>query len=319
MASWVEGWVELMYRPAYHQAIMKSLLVLPVIALVLILPSHGHAADDSFRAPDSLVLKDGRTVRGLIVKNSASEVILQERHAEIAYPKSGISRIIDVPNEGTEFTNMLGKGELPSWRVIVNDLRTHDNIKSFVEIPAVKVDAGVFRNVPYKSFRINDYLEFNIFGDPENPAGVELGIFGRRVHDKKLQTMVRAYLAGFLTTRAEIAALYSVGLDEGIAKAGSFVAEVTPTTAEDAFGAWWFSIYDEKRLEDVRLSDVAYAAMTLPAGDVLKRDGGIKSRQWTKADLGLASRMDEDSGAVIQRGFYRDKNGVFRIFGESND
>jgi hypothetical protein len=233
----------------------------------------------------------------------------------MAYPKSQIVRIIDVPEEGSEFTNMLGKGDLPPWWVIVNDLRTHDNIKSFVEIPAIKVDVGVFRNVPYKSFRINDRLEFNIYGDPENPAAVELGIFGKRASDKRLQTMLRAYLAGFLTTRAELAALYSVGLDEGIARAGNFVAEVTPTTAEDAFGAWWISLYNQKRLESVRLDDAAYTALTLPADLVVEKDGRVKSREWTKADLGLAPRMDSDSDAVIKRGFYRDKNGVFRVYG----
>lgn len=296
---------------------MKSTIVLLLVAATLVFPISIQAAEGSFQSPDSLVLKDGRTVRGLIVKNSASEVILQERHSEVAYPKSEIARIIDIPDAGTEFTNMLRKGELPPWRVIVNDLRTHDNIKTLVEIPAVKVDVGVFRNVPYKSFRINDHLEFNIYGDPENPAGIEMGIFGRRAGDKRLQMMLRAYLAGFLTTRAEIAALYSIGLDEGIAKAGHFVAEITPTTAEDAFGAWWISIYNEKRMEAVRLSDKAYAAMTLPADEVLERDGRVKSREWTKADLGLASRMDDDSDEVIQRGFYRDENGVFRIFGKS--
>ncbi len=298
---------------------MKSVFVLPVVAAMLACPVIGHAVDDAFQDPDSLILKDGRTVRGLIVKNSAGEVILQERYAEMAYPKSEIARIQDVPDEGTEFTNMLDKGELPSWRVIVNDLRTHDNIKSFVEIPAVKVDVGVFRNVPYKSFRINDHLEFNIYGDPENPAGVELGIFGKRAGDKKLQMMLRAYLAGFLTSRAEIAALYSVGLEEGAKKAGNFVAEVTPTTAEDAFGAWWISLYDAKKMESVRLTDAKYAAMTLTADEVLERDGRVKSREWTKADLGLASRMDSDSDEVIQRGFYRDENGVFRILGNSKN
>jgi len=294
---------------------MKSTFILPIVAIAVAWSLNVRAADDSFQAPDSLVLKDGRTVRGLIVKNSASKVILQERQSEIAYSKSEIVRINDVADDGKEFTNMLEKDDLPSWRVIVNDLRTHDNIKSFVEIPAVIVDVGVFRNVPYKSFRINDHLEFNIYGDPENPAGMEIGIYGRQAGDKKLQTMLRAYFAGFLTTRAEIAALYSVGLEEGIAKAGDFVAEVTPTTAGDAFGAWWVSLYNAKTLESVRLSDAAYDALTLPVDEVLDRDGRVKTREWTKADLGLASRRDRDSDEVIQRGFYRDKDGVFRIYG----
>ena len=74
------------------------------------------------------------------------------------------------------------------------------------------IDVADFRNVPYKSFRVNEDVELNIYGDPENPAGVELGIYGPQSADKKLRKLLRGYLAGFLTTREEIAALYSLGL-----------------------------------------------------------------------------------------------------------
>ena len=89
-------------------------------------------------------------------------------------------RIIDNADAKALYTDINRKGKLPSWRVIANDLRTHDAIKSLVEIPATVIDVGDFKNVPYKSFRVNNEVELNIYGDPENPAGVELGIYGPR-------------------------------------------------------------------------------------------------------------------------------------------
>jgi hypothetical protein len=296
---------------------MKSTFLLFALTAGCSLPTL-RAIDETFQAPDTIVLRDGKEVRGLIIKNTAHDVTLQERFSEITYPKSDISRIIDIPDRGTEYTDIDRKGDLPSWRVIVNDLRSNDKIKSFVEIPAVRVDVGVFRRVPYKSFRINETMEFNIYGDPENPAGIEFGIFGSRAKDTKLKKTLRAYLAGFLASRGEVAALYNIGLEKGEATAGNVTFEVTPTTAEDAFGAWWISLYNAKSIESVRLSEKAYDEITLPAGEVLEAGGRVKNKSWTKADLGHSSRLDDDADEVIQRGFYRDENGVFRFLGSSN-
>jgi hypothetical protein len=294
---------------------MKSAFLIPVLTAAVLFPMlPTHAVDEAFRAPDTIILKDGRTARGLIVKNSAHEVTLQERYSEVTYPKSEISRIIDIPDIGTEYTDINRKGDLPNWRVIVNDLRQNDIVRTFEEIPAVKVDTGVFRNVPYKSFRINGAIEFNIYGDPEDPAAIEFGVFGWKSNLPRVKKTLRAYLAGFLANRQEVAALYAVGLKEGKQQAGNVVIEVTPKHALDAFGAWWISIYNPKALDAVRLSDAEYDAITLPANQVVGVGGRVKKQQWTKADLGHASRMDDDADEVIQRGFYRDKNGVFRMY-----
>lgn len=273
-----------------------------------------RAEDGSFKAPDEIVLKDGRVIRGLIIKNSVDSVLLQEKFSETLYPKSEIVRIRDEANVGVEFSDLNRVGELPAWRVIVNDLRTHDTVTSLMEIPATVIDVGVFKNVPYKSFRVNDDVELNIFGDPEDPAGIELGIYGARSSNTRLRRMLRGYLAGFLNSREEVAALYAIGLEEGIRDTKHLTIEVTPKDAPDAYGAWWVSLFNRKALDRVRLSDRAYAKLTRPMSDVIDASGRVRPNVWTDDQMNLSRRMDDgEQTAVLIRGFYRDKNGNFHL------
>lgn len=288
---------------------MKHSLLLLAMASTICL---GATGDDSWRPPDSLVLKGGKTVRGLIIKNTAKEVILQERFNEHTYPKSEIVRILDNADNTTIFTETARRGDLPAWRVMVNDLRTNDAIKRFVEIPAVKIDEGEFRNIPYKSFRANNDVEFNIYGDPEDPAGFEIGIYGPLSSRDKLRKIIRAYLAGFLTTRKEVAALYAIPFPGGLRTVGDMTIEITPKDAPDAFGAWWISLYNRKDLEALRMSDSEYTKLTLPVEEVLGRRGRVKNAEWTPQQLDMNKRIGSGDSAVIC-GFYRDKDGHFRL------
>lgn len=298
--------------PREHSSMMK-LRILAVF--VLVLPFAAKGTDDSFHAPDSIVLKDGRTIRGLIIKNSVDSVLMQEEFSENAYPKSQIVRIRDEADIGVLFTDINRRGDLPSWRVIANDLRMHDQIKSLVEIPATTVSIGDLRNVPYKSFRVNRDIELNIYGDPNDPCGIELGIYGSRKGNTKLQQVLRSYLAGFLTSRDELKALYGIDLKGGKAVANDLTFETAPPTAPDAFGAWWISLYNLKDLNAIRLSDAKYAKLTKPADEVIDRSGRVIAKGWTKNDLEEMEHHKALHGKenVLIRGFYRNANGDFQL------
>jgi hypothetical protein len=288
------------------------------MVIMLTLAVSLRAVDDSYRSPDTLHLLDGTVVHGLIVKNSRDSVLIQQATGELDIPKSKIVRIIDNADRNVLYTGMNRKGQLPSWRVIANDLRTHDAVKSLVEIPATVIDVADFKNVPYKSFRVNEDVELNIYGDPENPAGVELGIYGPRSADKKLRKLLRAYLAGFLTTREEIAALYSLGLNQGKTQVGNIVLEITPANAFDAYGAWWVSLYNPTALAKVRLSDSEYKRLVRPFNEVIGKKGRVISGGWSRKDAERSRKVREQgsSARVIMKGFYRDDNGVFRLITE---
>ena len=288
-------------------------LRLATLSVILALPAG--ARSDSFRAPDHLILKNGRTVNGLIVRNSADAVLLQEQLAEVSYPKSEIVRIIDHPDDGMMYTDIGRKGELPSWRVIANDLRTNDAIRSLVEIPATRIDTGEFKNVPYKSFRVNQDIELNIYGDPENPAGLEVGIYGARSGIDKLRKTLRSHLAGYLTSRDEISKLYSLELTGGLAVSSDLTFEITPESAPDAYGAWWVSAYNSKAMAKTRLSDEKYNRVARPMSEVIDKNGQLIAHRGPRGKMDLSAEFDhlQDYAEDLISGFYRDKDGVFRL------
>ncbi len=294
-----------------------TLLSIGLILSGLFTMESTRAADDSFHPPDTLVLKNGRTVQGLILKNTADLILLQEEFKEVSYPKSEIVRILDRADDDSVYTGVLRKGELPAWRSIANDLRTIDTIKSLVEIPATVIDKGEFRNVPYKSFRVNNDVELNVYGDPESPAGIEIGVFGNRSSREELRRTIRAYLAGFLTTRDEISKLYAIDLNGGEATSGDMTLEITPKSAPDAYGAWWISLYKPKTLDRVRLSDKDYARLTRPMDEVVDRKGRVINNGWSEESMKMTGRkVPGPNSQVLLRGFYRDADGVFRLITE---
>lgn len=295
--------------------ISRAFLLLALLTVGWGGPLTAQTTDSPPLFPDSLVLKDGRVVHGIILQNSRDAVLLQERSAENTYPKSEIIRIRDEPDGGTYFTEVNRRGELPPWRVMVNDLRTLDQVRRLEEIPAIRITNGRFKNIPYKSFRVNTDIELNIYGDLENPAGLEIGIFGSRSGNDKLRRTLRAYLAGFLSSRQEVSALYALDFQGDTREADGIVFETTPKNAPDAQGAWWISLSNSGKLARVRVSDAQYAAITEPEEDVVDKYGRLLSQTWQGTQRSMSEVLKEigDSGGAVLRGFYRTKDGALRL------
>jgi hypothetical protein len=264
--------------------------------------------------PDTVFMNDGQVLHGLIIRNDAKNVTLQQRMGEVEIPKTSIRRIDDKADSGAFFADIVDPDRLPPWRMIVMDLRSDDSIKSFRQIPATTIDNGYLRNIPYLSFRINKRVEMNVYGNPENPVCLEFGIYERGENITKFKKIIRAYLAGILQSRAEIAALY--GLDEkgGSAKVGKFVFQITPPEAPDAYGGWWISVYDPSRLDRFRVPDAEYRKNTLPFEVVNHSSGDLRSENIGSFDAFLSKTMEAWHGMIPNlRGFYRDGMGALKL------
>jgi len=76
---------------------MKHSFFLSATALLLTMVQPLGAIDlpNGRLAPDTLILNDGSELHGLILKNDAKGVILQQRMGEVTIPKSRIRRIMD--------------------------------------------------------------------------------------------------------------------------------------------------------------------------------------------------------------------------------
>jgi len=269
--------------------------------------------------PDTIVLNDGTQLHGLIIKNDAREIVLQERKGEQTISKSHIRRIEDQGHCQLYFADMIDPHKLPPWQMIVQDLRTDDNIRTFEQIPPTTIDDGYLKNVPYLSFRINKHVEMNVYGNPEDPSCLEFGVYKRG--QKKItqfKKLIREYLVGTLQSRAEIAALYALKETGDERQVGSLRFRISPPTSPDAYGGWWIAVYDPKRLEKARVSEAEYAKVTLPFNEVntssgiLREDRNMNHAKFLNDTMMTWSQMMPDL-----RGFYRDKAGDLKLLTSS--
>lgn len=281
-----------------------------VAALALLV---GPAQADEL-SPDVVELNDGTRLRGLILQNTADALILQTSDGEAKLPKDYIRRIDDAPDDGVIYSDLVGRDALPSWRAIVHDLRTHDRVRTFEQIPPTAIDNGLLRNIPYLSFRVNNYAELNVYGDPQNPVAVEFGAYGSARQSNHRRRIFREFIAGHLHSKEQIAALYSLGPDRRSIKAGKLAFRLILPGDPDSYGGTWLVVYRPDRIDKARLGDRAYAELTRPFEVVNNRDGSLRSAN-KKSNLDwLQNTVEWMTGKKPElRGFYRDKKGVFRI------
>lgn len=265
-------------------------------------------------APDQVRMNDGTELRGLILQNTADLVVIQTDHGEARLPKKYISRIDDAPNGEAVFAGIVPRDELPSWRSVVHDLRTHDSVRRFEQIPPTAIDRGLLRNIPYLSFRANNRWEFNVYGNPDKPVAIEFGLFGAERPGDKQRQLFREFIAGHLQDKNQIQALYSLSPKKRTARGGKLTFRLIRPEDPDGYGGSWIVVYRPDLLPGARLSDEAYAALTRPFEAVNNPNGSLRADQRTENGHWLDRTMKALTGRAPElRGFYRDKNGVFRV------
>ena len=172
--------------------------------------------------------------------------------------------------------------------------------KSLGQIPSTVIDKGVLRNIPYLSYRAGEY-ELNVYGDPAAPAGVEIGIHKDLLKSAAAKKNCVDLMSGLLADAADKTLLASLKL-EGDKKARAGVTfEITPPTAEDAYGGWWVSIYDEAALDRSRATEEEMAKITVTRTAVKESKpaaaGGLEVEggkgKWAADDLSNARAGSE--------------------------
>ena len=287
------------------RVLIACLLVSSVSAEVLAPPEKN---------PDEVRLNDGTELRGLILQNTPEMVVLETEQGEAHLPKEYIRRIDDAPNGEQIVADIVGKDELPSWRSIVHDLRTHDSVRVFEQIPPTAIDNGLLRNIPYLSFRANEKMELNIYGDPRKPVAIEFGVYGAGRPPEKMRRAFREFIAGHLNSKEQIAALYSLRPGKRDARAGKLAFRLITPDDPDGYGGRWMVVYRPDAIDSARLPDKAYAAITRPFDDVNNRDGSLRADKKDENINWLDRMMEMMTGKDPKlRGFYRDRDGMFHV------
>jgi hypothetical protein len=190
--------------------------------------------------------------------------------------------------------------------------------KDFKQIPSTVIDKGVLRDIPYLSYRAGNY-ELNVYGDPAAPACFEIGIHKELLASAAARKNCFDVIASLLHDPADRALLASLKPEADKKVRNGVTFEVTPPTAEDAYGGWWISVYSEAMLDRSRATPEELAAITSTRGDTRRADAAKKENlpfpvessaqgRWAAADLaGARARADlpEEKQAVYAPTFSR--------------
>ena len=194
--------------------------------------------------------------------------------------------------------------------------------KDLKQIPSTVIDNGVLRFVPYTSYRAGEY-ELNVYGDPAQPACVEIGIQGALLKKPEARRQCLALVTALLDSADDRKLLASLNLEVDKKTRDGLTFEITPPTAPDAYGGWWVSVYDEKALDRARATPAELRAITTTRDAVKKASPPsdakgpavepIAAGRWGADDLTQArTRKDvaEEKQAVYSPTFTK-KDGVY--------
>jgi hypothetical protein len=108
--------------------------------------------------------------------------------------------------------------------------------------------------------------------------------------------------------------LRSLKLSQDVKQRAGLTFEVTPETAEDAYGGWWVSVYDVPALDRSRASDQELKEITVRRDEVAKAPTvAAVGASWTPRDLSYARPVPASSsggGSVYVRSYTR-KDGTY--------
>ena len=164
---------------------------------------------------------------------------------------------------------------------LVVKLGKHLWAKDLKQIPATVIDNGVMRNIPYLSYKAGDY-EFNVYGDPDKPAGVEIGIYRTLLNDASAKANCTEFISSILPSAKFRTILRSLSIQKDSATSNGLTIEITPPTDPDAYGGWWVSAYFTDQLDAARASDKEMSALTVPKQ---LSTANAQASGWTQADM----------------------------------
>jgi hypothetical protein len=181
----------------------------------------------------SYTMKNGEQIEGTLLQSEEGQSLVQIRYGAVMLSTGDVASATPV---GRESAPAQTSGRLATLARALRIMAKQPLGTSLLPVPATVVATGSLRNVPYSSMRAGNF-EVNVYGDPDAPAGVEIGVYGN-VNSLVAKRLCVAAIQQLLRDSADRAMLDGLSLDVGTRQRGGLTFEVTPPTAPDAFGGW---------------------------------------------------------------------------------
>lgn len=221
---------------------------------------------------DVIKLKNGGQLEGVILKESEGSVVVRLKYATVTLDRADIESVEKKAPENAPAQKTV---RLAPWDRCVEVVAARPWAAELRQIPATVIDKGILKNVPYMSHKSGNY-EFNLYGDPDAPASLEIGVTKDLLKSDAAKKECLEVMAGLLGDPKDVEALRSLNLSPGKKEREGLTFEVTPETAEDAYGGWWITVYDGKALDAARATDEELKKITVDEDELEKEDEEVK-------------------------------------------
>lgn len=257
---------------------MRQLFLSLLIMTAVFLFGHRSVAD-------TIRLSTGRTVTGTVLQTNAADVVMLTDLGALSYAKALIEEIkvdnLEEPDRDRAY-------RLPDAKHAIAVLAAQPWAGNLKQIPATVIDTGILKNVPYASFRCGEDYEVNVYGDPDQPACVEIGVYRKLTEDPSARRNCLSFITAVLGREDDQAAVRELDPAKDLKTNAGLTFEITPPSAPDAYLGWWVSVYSEHSLEGARATTDELKEISVNKADVAKTSAKEEKDSWSQDDLKLS-------------------------------
>ncbi len=231
---------------------------------------------------DVLILRGGQVIFGTIQSQSAEGYKFQRGASTFSYPHATVTLSHQQRPKGASSA----EASLPAWGEVIERAGLQTWGASAKQIPASVIDRGVFRNVPYLSFCCGLDYEINVYGDPEQPSGIEIGCYRSLLQNPTAKENCVALIADLMRRDDLKEGVKSAKRNKDLVEIKEWTIEVSPPEGSNSYGGCWVSVYSEKVLNSQRASAQEMANVSVARSQLTDSADGTSG--WSSQDLRFA-------------------------------
>jgi hypothetical protein len=213
---------------------------------------------------DVVVLQQGGVLTGTVLQQDGQGVLIQTETGTYRYPPSWVT---DVKKEAAAAPHVSNNGKrIPDWAQIVSLLANNSWANGLKQVPATMIENGVWKNVPYVSFRCGSGgYEVNIYGDLNDPAAVRIGAMSYLSQDAGARSNCVNFICSVLASADARKMVRALNWNpDDVQKNEGMTFQTLQPGEPDSYGGWWVTVYNDTALANAQASETELLAITQP-------------------------------------------------------
>jgi len=223
-------------------------------------------------------LKNGGTLEGVILKTNEDGMVVLLKYASVTIYSADVDSI-----EKSAAPVGAKSHRIADWQACFQALAGRPWGADLHLLPAPLVESGDLKNVPYVIHAAGNY-EFLLYGDPDAPARVEIGISGASLAHEPSRKECVDLVAAFLTETQDVEALRSLAFQGEKKDRSGLVLEIDQEPDSRGKDTWWVSVTDSRQLDAARVSDREAASLATPEAPQTPRNPTLVEKQKGKGE-----------------------------------